>query len=106
MRPDIGAIQRNEYGDVPYDADRAFGCIAPYRRPLLGEGELREDLGVYLLCERGPRFSQRVGRPPGHALVPALPGAAVHLVQRHEQREIVEPASIVLNERIVRAATL
>ena len=95
MRPHVGAVVRDENRQIAHDADRSRAAGVSQPLPLLEEQELRQlvlpDLpGAAPLPARDRRWIalRDVGFPRG-------PGdVALHLLDGHEQREVVEPARV------------
>jgi len=92
MRPNIGAIVRDENGHVAEELDVMFGDMWPSVLPLAGELVLEEGVKLDARRELLPP-TRHGGRLAAHdGAFPLSPRhAAMGLFQRHEQRIIVEP---------------
>ena len=100
-RPDVGAVVRDEDGQIAHDLDRSRAAGVAHALPLLEEQELRQLVQPDLSSAAGRPARERrwialrdVGLPrrPGH-----LP---VRLLDGHEQREVVQPARVRAAEAI------
>ena len=94
MHPDIGAMCGNKNGHVADDANAAFIGILLDRAPLAVETPLAEFPEIAFAGQHLRGFLQGIGvsqRQRRGPILPKLALAAVLLIERHEQRVIVQP---------------
>ena len=92
--PHVGAVVRDEDGDVADDGDPALAGLGSKRAPLVEEHELTEDVKVDLLGQLQMCARQGVRVAVAQLGGPLGPIATVVILERREEREIVEPTRL------------
>ncbi len=94
MSPHVGAVVRDEDGDVADDGDPALVRLSAQLAPLLKEDELTEDVKIYLLGEYFPSGRKSLGLAIAQLAWPLRPITFVVVLQRRKESEIVEPGRL------------
>ncbi len=98
--PDVGAVVGDEDRGVPDDPQPQAPGPTPQRRPLPEEHELPEHVAVGQVGEPVPGRSEGVGVAPDQLGGPVGPRpSALVVLDRHEQRVVVQPIRLGLPER-------
>jgi hypothetical protein len=93
--PHVGAVVGDEDRDVADDADAALVCVAAQSRPLAEERHLTELVFEDGARELRPRRRQRVRVAGDQLRGPGAPRRElVLLLERHEEREVLEPGPL------------
>ncbi len=107
VRPDVGAVATDEDRRVAEQAHAALVRVTAQRRPLAVEAPLAEAPERHALGVLGLRPRQRRRFAAHQRARPRRPlGPVVGLAQRHEEREVLEPAGVGGNEGVVVGARL
>ncbi len=101
VRPHVGAVARDEDRDVTQDADAASRGVAVQCLPLAEDDELHPFLRVDRPREADVPAGDGLGPAPGDVGLPVGPWrAAVRVLERHEERIVVEPGAVRGAERL------
>ncbi len=99
VRPDVGGIVRSEKGGIADDFHAALAGMTSQRVPLAEEEELPELLPADGLRKLSSGRGQRLGLARPQRRGPILPaGAALVLLQGHEEGVVIEPIQVALTE--------
>ena len=102
-RPDIRGVIGDINRHIAYDADTAVIGITSEVLPLTPEFILKEALKVNGCGQFFPLSGQSVRFMPPQFLRPVFPGgASADFFDRHEQRVVIKPDAVGLNERLIR----
>ena len=101
--PDIGGIKRNIDRQIADDLDLPLVCVGAELRPLLVEEALQVLIESHVLAEAFPRGGKRPFLAHAQFIRPVFPGdAAVFVLERHEQRIIVQPVRVFGSKAVER----
>src|SRR5215831_20118798 len=96
MRPNVGAVGGNENRDVSDDPDTFGSGIIPEGFPLAKEEKLPERMPLHPVGEFLPGGRKACGLAPPVSLGPLIPSLLfVRILQSHEEREIIQPGSLL-----------
>src|SRR5579864_786879 len=99
IHPNVGAIVGNINRQIAHQANAAVSAVFVQLAPLGKERELLELLHRDRFCQSLAPARERRRLSPSNAWFPSAPDSeVVILLERHEQRKVIQPSRIGLAE--------